>query len=104
MFDSNLVQNIFFYQTGGSTSIYTNRVIITREKVQMRRHPASSTTPHRPVRLAYQPPVNSTFLSEQTSNQATLLFSQHKPASTISHQPNEHVAHVQFVRVLAPRS
>jgi hypothetical protein len=43
----------------------------------------------RPVRLAYQPPANSTLLSEQTSNQPTILFSQNKPAPAISHQPNE---------------
>jgi hypothetical protein len=36
----------------------------------------------RPIRLAYQPPANSIFLSEQTSHQ--------QPASrTNSHQPNE---------------
>jgi hypothetical protein len=33
----------------------------------------------RPVRLAYQPPASSTFLSEQTSNQPVVLFSQNKP-------------------------
>jgi hypothetical protein len=42
----------------------------------------------RRVRLAYQPPTNSTFLSEQTSNQP-VLFSQNKPAPAISNQPNE---------------
>jgi hypothetical protein len=47
----------------------------------------------RPVRLAYQPPASSTFLSEQTSHQqpTTVLFSQNKPAPAISHQPNEQV-------------
>jgi hypothetical protein len=42
-----------------------------------------------PVRLAYQPPANSTFLSEQTSHQqpasSTLLSQQ----TSISHQPTE---------------
>jgi hypothetical protein len=44
-----------------------------------------------PVRSAYQPPVSSTFLSEQTShsNQPAVLFSRNKSASAISHQPNE---------------
>jgi hypothetical protein len=44
-----------------------------------------------PIRLAYQPPASSTFLSEQTSHRqpATVLFSQNKPAPVISHQPNE---------------
>jgi hypothetical protein len=44
--------------------------------------------------LAYQPPANSTFLSEQTStsNQPVVLFSQTKPAPAISHQPNEQAA------------
>jgi hypothetical protein len=41
----------------------------------------------RPVRLAYQPPVSSTFLSEQTSHQqpasSTLLSEQ----TSTSHQP-----------------
>jgi hypothetical protein len=36
--------------------------------------------------LAYQPPNNSTFLSQQTSQQ---YFSQNKSAPVISHQPNE---------------
>jgi hypothetical protein len=39
--------------------------------------------------LAYQPPANSTFISEQTSHQPAVLFSQNKPAPAISHQPNE---------------
>jgi hypothetical protein len=43
----------------------------------------------RPVRLAYQPPANSSFLSEQTNHQPAVLFSQNKSAPTISHQPNE---------------
>jgi hypothetical protein len=49
-----------------------------------------------PVRLAYQPPINNTFLSEQiihqqsaTNNQPTILFSQNKPAPTTTHQPND---------------
>jgi hypothetical protein len=37
--------------------------------------------------LAYQPPANSTFLSQQTSQQ--YFFSQNKSAPAISHQPNE---------------
>jgi hypothetical protein len=45
----------------------------------------------RPVRLAYQPPASSTFLSEQTSHQqpanSNFLSEQNKLA--ISHQPNE---------------
>jgi hypothetical protein len=48
------------------------------------------TTGQQPVRLAYQPPASSTFLSEQTSNQPAVLFSQNKPAPAISHQPTEH--------------
>jgi hypothetical protein len=49
------------------------------------------------VRLAYQPPANSTFLSEQTSYQqpaitsqqySSLRTNQHQP-SAISHQPTE---------------
>jgi hypothetical protein len=43
----------------------------------------------RPVRLPYQPPASSIFLSEQTSNQPTTLFSQNKPAPAISHQSTE---------------
>jgi hypothetical protein len=35
-----------------------------------------STSDSHPIRLAYQPPANSTFLSEQTSHQLTILFSQ----------------------------
>jgi hypothetical protein len=55
---------------------------------------------HRTVRSAYQPLTNSTFLSEQISqqyfslrtNQPTVLFSQNKPAPAISHQPNKQPA------------
>jgi hypothetical protein len=45
----------------------------------------------RPVRLPYQLPANSIFLSQQTatSNQPAVLFSQNKPAPAISHQPTE---------------
>jgi hypothetical protein len=45
----------------------------------------------RPVRLAYQPPANSTFLSEQTSHQqpasSTLLSEQ--TSTNHQHQPTE---------------
>jgi hypothetical protein len=42
--------------------------------------------------LAYQPPASSTFLSEQSSNQPVVLFSQNKSAPAISHQPTEQAA------------
>jgi hypothetical protein len=42
--------------------------------------------------LAYQPPASSTFLSQQTSHQPAVLFSQNKPAPAISHQPTEQAA------------
>jgi hypothetical protein len=47
-----------------------------------------------PVRLAYQPPANSTFSQNKpaTSNQPAVLFSQNKPALAISHQPTEQAA------------
>jgi hypothetical protein len=51
------------------------------------------------VRLTYQPPARSTFISEQISHQqlATVLFSQNKSAPTTSHQPNERAAdHMGF--------
>jgi hypothetical protein len=50
----------------------------------------------KPVRLAYQPPANSTFLSEQTSHQqpartsqqySSLRTNQHQPSATS--QPNK---------------
>jgi hypothetical protein len=46
----------------------------------------------RHVRLAYQPPASSTFLSQQITYQqpASSTFLQNKPASAISHQSNEH--------------
>jgi hypothetical protein len=64
--------------------------------------------------LAYQPPTNITFLSEQishqptvlfsqnksaTGNQPTVLFSQNKSASDVSHQPNEHGIQLRLVAV-----
>jgi hypothetical protein len=43
----------------------------------------------RPVRLAYQPPANSTFLSEQTSHQQPAKTSQHYSSlRTNQHQPS----------------
>jgi hypothetical protein len=49
-----------------------------------------------PVRLAYQPPASSTFLSDKpaTSNQPAILFSQNRPAPAISHQPTEQAAYL----------
>jgi hypothetical protein len=44
-------------------------------------------TPEVPVRLAYQPPASHN--KSATNNQSAVLFSQNKPAPTISHQPNE---------------
>jgi hypothetical protein len=62
----------------------------------------------RPVRLAYQPPANSTFLSEQTSYQqpartsqqcSSLRTNQHQPSATS--QPNRLIIHlVRFCDVL----
>jgi hypothetical protein len=44
-----------------------------------------------PVRLAYQPPVSSTFLSEQTSHQqpANNIFLSEQISTSHQHQPNE---------------
>jgi hypothetical protein len=46
-------------------------------------------TPHdpRPVRLAYQPPANSTFLSEQTSHQQPTSSTFLSEQTSTSHQP-----------------
>jgi hypothetical protein len=49
----------------------------------------SLTQAMHPVRLAYQPPANSIFLSEQTNHQPAIHLSHNKPAPAISHQPNE---------------
>jgi hypothetical protein len=45
----------------------------------------------RPVRLAYQPPANSTFLSEQTSHQQPASSTFLSEQTSTSHQPNEQV-------------
>jgi hypothetical protein len=42
---------------------------------------------HRPVRLAYQPPASSTFLSEQTSHQQSASSTFLSEQISISHQP-----------------
>jgi hypothetical protein len=42
---------------------------------------------HRPVRLAYQPPANSTFLSEQTSHQQPASSTLISEQTSTSHQP-----------------
>jgi hypothetical protein len=46
-------------------------VLVTKEPAaaDLHRQEKKSSTVMRPVRLAYQPPANSTFLSEQTSHQ-----------------------------------
>jgi hypothetical protein len=41
----------------------------------------------RPVRLAYQPPANSTFLSEQTSHQQSASSTLLSEQTSTSHQP-----------------
>jgi hypothetical protein len=57
----------------------------TREEINNRyylRSDVIDVSDYRPVRLAYQPPASSTFLSEQTSHQ--------QPASILSSQNNQH--------------
>jgi hypothetical protein len=44
-------------------------------------------TIQRPIRLAYQPPANSTFLSEQTSHQQSASSTFLSEQISISHQP-----------------
>jgi hypothetical protein len=60
-----------------------------KTKLRIVKNRGRSSNNQCPIRLAYQPPVNNTFLSKQTSNQSTVLFSQTKSALAISHQPNE---------------
>jgi hypothetical protein len=43
----------------------------------------------RPIRLAYQPPANSTFISEQTSHQQPASDTFLSEQINISRQPNE---------------
>jgi hypothetical protein len=43
----------------------------------------------KPVRLAYQPPANSTSLSEQTGHQQPASNTFLSGQTSISHQPNE---------------
>jgi hypothetical protein len=52
---------------------------------------ASGTRPTRPVRLAYQPPASSTFLSEQTSHKQSTSNTFLSEQISTSHQPNERV-------------
>jgi hypothetical protein len=59
------------------------------------------------ISLAYQPPASSTFISEQTSNQSAVLFSQNKsaPANQPPAQqtgfPQNHC--IQFTRLLSSK-
>jgi hypothetical protein len=52
----------------------------------------------RPVRLAYQPPASSTFLSEQTSHQqpTSNAFLSEQISINHQHQPNEQAVSLQF--------
>jgi hypothetical protein len=51
---------------------------------------AAKVSANRPVRLAYQPPAaNSTFLSEQTSQQQSASSTFLSEQASTSHQPNE---------------
>jgi hypothetical protein len=46
---------------------------------------------HHPVRLAYQPPANNTFLSEQINHQQLTNNTFLSEQISTSHQPNEQV-------------
>jgi hypothetical protein len=50
-----------------------------------------------PVRLAYQPPANSTFLSEQISHQQPASRTFLSQQISTSHRPNEHVVLPLFI-------
>jgi hypothetical protein len=55
-----------------------------------------STPYYHPVRLAYQPPTNSTFLSEETSQQyVSLKTNQHRPSVTSQTNKQYNYKHVQ---------
>jgi hypothetical protein len=49
-----------------------------------------------PVRLAYQPPFSSTFLSEQTSHQQPVNSIFLSEQASTSHQPNEQVVNLNL--------
>jgi hypothetical protein len=51
----------------------------------------------RPVRLAYQPPANSIFLSEQTSHQQSASSTFLSEQTSTSHQPNEQAGCTWFI-------
>jgi hypothetical protein len=68
---------------------------------------------HQPVRLAYQPPASSTFLSEQTSHQQTASSTFLSEQTSTSHQPPAgngkkkghrffFFSHVALSRILVP--
>jgi hypothetical protein len=57
----------------------------TKQRRQYARSP--STPAKRHVRLAYQPPANSTFLSEQTSHQQLASRTFLSEQISTSHQP-----------------
>jgi hypothetical protein len=50
-----------------------------------------------PVRLAYQPPANITFLSEQISHQQPASSTFLSQQISTSHQPNEQAATLNFI-------
>jgi hypothetical protein len=52
-----------------------------------RNHMTATSLDHRPVRLAYQPPASSTFLSEQTSHQQSASSTFLSEQISTSHQP-----------------
>jgi hypothetical protein len=52
----------------------------------------------RPVRLAYQPPANSIFLSEQTSHQQPVSNTFLSEQTSTSHQPNEQAVSLNVVQ------
>jgi hypothetical protein len=47
----------------------------------------SAASAHRPIRLAYQPPASSTFLSKQTSHQQSANSTFLSEQISTSHQP-----------------
>jgi hypothetical protein len=57
------------------------------------------------VNLAYQPPYNNIFLSEQINHQLTILFSQNKTAPTkqlATSQTNNHKSHLTRTPISIP--
>jgi hypothetical protein len=82
---SSLWMPMMYQRRGSSCKI---KKIIGFPTRQVQNNGFHSSNTYRPVRLAYQPPASSTFLSQQTSHQQPASSTPLSEQTSTSHQPS----------------